>query len=76
MTGWRSPLPMPWCDSCSRFWNPPSLAEGGACPTCGRVLLAREAARAPWHFKLMVGALIVYLAFRAWEGVEWVIGRF
>ena len=29
---------MPWCDDCSKFWNPPQLAEGGSCPTCGRSL--------------------------------------
>jgi hypothetical protein len=29
--GWT----MPWCDDCSKFWNPPELAKGGSCPTCG-----------------------------------------
>ena len=67
---------MPWCEDCSRFWNPPSLADGGSCPTCGRVLMAPSVARAPWHFKLMVAALVVYLAVRGWQGVAWVIERF
>ncbi len=26
----------------------------------------------PWHFKLMLGALAVYLGYRALQGVEWV----
>jgi hypothetical protein len=63
----------------------------GSCPTCGTVLatpkLAESAAdvrskqprpvpKAPWHFKLLLGALAVYLGFRAFQGVEWLAGRF
>lgn len=65
---------MPWCEECSRFWNPPSMGAGGECPTCGRVLVAP--AGAPWHFKLLVVALVAYLAFRGFQGVEWVLERF
>jgi hypothetical protein len=61
---------VPWCDDCSKFWNPPSLAEGGTCPTCGRALLT-ERRRVPWHFKLMLVALAVYLAYRIWWLAEW-----
>ncbi|GAC1312993.1 MAG: hypothetical protein NVSMB12_04020 [Acidimicrobiales bacterium] len=36
--------------------------------------LEPEAApRAPWHFKLLLVALILYLGFRAYQGVFWVI---
>ena len=31
---------MPWCDGCSKFWNPPEMGRGGKCPTCGSVLAA------------------------------------
>jgi len=64
---------MPWCDDCSRFFNPNSLGEGGDCPNCGRVLV--EPARAPWHFKLLVIAAVVYLGWRALQGVTWVAER-
>ncbi len=69
---------MPWCDDCSRFWNPNSLAEDGACPTCERVLaepgtLLSEDLRTPWHFKLLVGAAVAYLGWRAVQGVGWVV---
>jgi hypothetical protein len=30
----------------------------------------------PWHFWVVVGALVLYLGWRAVEGVLWVIGRF
>jgi len=68
---------MPWCDDCSRFWNPNSLASDGACPTCGRVVAhpadVAPAVRAPWHFKLLVVAAGAYLAWRAVQGVAWLV---
>jgi hypothetical protein len=30
---------LPWCDDCSKFWNPPQLSRGGRCPACGRSLV-------------------------------------
>jgi hypothetical protein len=63
---------MPWCEECSKYLTPSSLREDGACPTCGRPVgeIERRAAeetadeRTPWHFKLLVVALIVYLGWR------------
>jgi hypothetical protein len=74
---------MPWCEDCARFWNPSSMGEAGQCPTCGRTISApgadgadvttEERPTAPWHFKLLMVALVIYLAYRAVQGVEWVI---
>jgi hypothetical protein len=71
---------MPWCDDCSKYWTFSSLPPDGKCPTCGRPVaaperpiaantldlreLAGEKAKVPWHFKLMVVALVIYLAYR------------
>jgi hypothetical protein len=71
---------MPWCDTCDRFWNPNTLRDDGTCPTCGRLVAepggeAAEAPRAPWHFKLLVAAVVLYLGWRGWQGVEWVLQR-
>ena len=64
---------MPWCEDCSKFWNPPSLSEAGECPTCGRVIAEEATApKAPWHFKLLLVALVLYLSFRAFQGVAWI----
>ncbi|HTT91036.1 MAG TPA: hypothetical protein VMF65_15885 [Acidimicrobiales bacterium] len=30
---------MPWCDDCSKFWNPPDMGPAGTCPSCRRVLV-------------------------------------
>ncbi len=77
---------MPWCDDCAKFWNPSSVGTDGKCPTCGRQLadprkvdlkeLAGEEGKAPWHFKLLIAAIVAYLGWRAVQGVEWLIGRF
>ena len=64
---------MPWCEDCSKFWNPTSLQADGTCPTCGRQLAAP--AKAPWHFKLLMAAVALYLGFRAVQGVDWVLER-
>jgi hypothetical protein len=29
----------------------------------------------PWHLKLLGGALAVYLGYRAFQGIEWILGR-
>ena len=73
---------MPWCDTCARFWNPSSVEREGQCPTCGRVLTKPEprpdeetVSRAPWHFKLLMVALVIYLGYRAVQGIMWLVGR-
>lgn len=35
----------------------------------------RPVAGAPWHFKLLLVALALYLGFRFWQMIAWVIGR-
>ncbi|MGC1513317.1 MAG: hypothetical protein WA797_10425 [Acidimicrobiales bacterium] len=32
-------------------------------------------AKAPWHFRLLVGALALYLGWRVIEAVVWVVER-
>ena len=67
---------MPWCETCSRFFTPPSMNADGSCPTCGRHLAepGGEAVepKAPWHFKLLVAAVVVYLAWRLVQAVVWI----
>ena len=65
---------MPWCDDCEKYWAPSAITPEGACPTCGADLEAPEPAtvdgvdeKAPWHFKLLVVAVVVYLGYRFFE---------
>lgn len=70
---------MPHCDTCDRFYNPNSLETDGRCPTCGTRVAesAPETAApsAPWHFKVLLGATLLYLGWRLVEGVVWVAER-
>jgi len=59
---------MPWCEECSRYFAPTAMTQEGSCPSCGRLLEESSSAiddeKTPWHFKLLVVALIAYLAWR------------
>jgi len=33
---------MPWCEACSRFLNPNTVATDGSCPSCGRAVEPTE----------------------------------
>ena len=41
-----------------------------ACPACGTELPARKV---PWHIKVLVFATVVYLGYRGYQGVTWII---
>lgn len=62
---------MPWCEECSKYWTPNAMNDDGTCPSCGRIVEEPKVADAdadsektPWHFKLMVATLVVYLSWR------------
>ena len=59
---------MPHCDTCDRFYNPNTLRPDGSCPACGRPVGERltrfETVGAPWHFKVLLVATVVYLGWR------------
>ncbi|HEY7072233.1 MAG TPA: hypothetical protein VH479_19045 [Acidimicrobiales bacterium] len=76
---------MPWCETCSRFLNPNTLEPDGSCPTCGRVVAEpapEDAAtgtgdtevkkKAPWHFKILLAFIVVYLVFRFIQIGTWI----
>ena len=47
------------------------MGEGGECPDCDTVI--GKPRRAPWHFKLLLIATVVYLGWRAVQGVDWLV---
>lgn len=63
---------MPWCEECAKYHAPSALNDDGTCPVCGSDVgagvergdeaMAEE--KAPWHFKLLVVAVVVYLGWR------------
>jgi hypothetical protein len=79
---------VPWCADCDRYLSPSTVREDGTCPTCGRPVDQGEvAAKAgahgtteealppiPWHLKLLALAIAIYLAYRLYQGIQWVLG--
>lgn len=61
---------MPWCDACDRMVEDDELTDGGECPQCGEELARRKI---PWHFKAMIAATGVYLAWRVYQGIGWLV---
>jgi hypothetical protein len=63
---------MPWCEECAKYLAPSAMNADGTCPSCGRPVgdveqrAADESAdeSTPWHFKLLVVMLVVYLGWR------------
>ena len=64
---------MPWCEECAKYYTPNSVESDGSCPKCGDALQLAEGAdtaddaaeeSTPWHFKLMVVAVVSYLGWR------------
>jgi hypothetical protein len=50
------------------------MAADGSCPSCGRsIATAEPEPKAPWHFKLLVGAVLVYLTYRVIQLVGWLL---
>jgi hypothetical protein len=70
---------VPWCEDCAKYLTPTALNDDGTCPTCGRPVgeieqRAAEVAeeeKTPWHFKLLVAALAIYLGWRFVEMIGW-----
>ena len=64
---------MPWCEECAKYYTPNSVEADGSCPKCGDALQLAEGTdgdeaaaeeSTPWHFKLMVVAVVSYLGWR------------
>ena len=70
---------MPWCEECAKYFAPTAMKPDGTCPSCGRSLdvpepitsknldlheLAGDDGKTPWHFKLLMVLLALYLTYR------------
>jgi hypothetical protein len=72
---------VPWCEPCGRFYNPNTLSSDGTCPADHPVSDPHDnakndeqPARVPWHFWLLLVALLGYLGWRLVQGVGWLVG--
>jgi hypothetical protein len=63
---------LPWCEQCDvRVDEDDGLAEDGTCAECGAVPLQHR--KSPWYFKFMLIASVIYLSYRAFQGVTWMV---
>lgn len=64
---------MPYCEPCDRFYNPNTLDPNGDCPEGHHVADPNDVEApptVPWHFKVMVAFLVVYLGWRFVQLIE------
>ena len=64
---------MPWCEECDHRVEPDDLADDGTCLDCGHEPVAHR--KAPWYFKFMLVASVIYLGYRGYQGVTWIAGH-
>ncbi|MGH8981179.1 MAG: hypothetical protein ACRDWE_09200 [Acidimicrobiales bacterium] len=64
---------MPWCEECEAVVEDDALTEELECPDCGSVLAEEVRKPVPWYFKFMMFASVIYLGYRAYQGVTWVV---
>ena len=62
---------MPWCDECDQLVEDEDVGDDGTCPTCGHPLGELQPRPVPWYFRLMLAATVVYLGYRAYQGITW-----
>lgn len=62
---------MPWCEQCDVQVGDEELTESGHCPQCGSETIPHR--KAPWWFKFVAVATVIYLGYRAFQGVTWVV---
>ena len=65
---------MPWCEPCDRELDVDEVTADGMCPSCGTEAL--EHRPSPWWFKFLAVATVIYLIYRAYQGVTWVVHHF
>ena len=66
---------MPFCADCDRFYNPNTLTSSGDCPDGHHVTDpggGQPPAKVPWHFKLMLAFVVLYLGWRLVQLLGWV----
>jgi uncharacterized paraquat-inducible protein A len=62
---------MPWCEECEVVVADDELGEEGECPKCSTVLVEQERRPFPWYFKFLGVATVIYLIWRAYQGINW-----
>jgi hypothetical protein len=65
------------CPTCGRTVDPGAVGSSAAGSTSTAVDADADDEKLPpipWHLKLLALAVLVYLAFRLYQGIEWLLG--
>ena len=64
------------CPFCEQIVDYKRSLKAEAARAAGRPLEeVNDAPPVPWHLKLLLAATVVYLGWRAYQGIEWLAGR-
>ena len=77
---------MPWCPHCQAYRAPSGVRRDGTCPACGTAvdpgdtpLKVKEGDERmpgmPWHLKVVVVGVALYLGMRLVQGIVWVVDK-
>jgi hypothetical protein len=65
-----------WCEECDTLVEDEDLGSRRASARpAARSWPIRSARPIPWYFKAMLVASVIYLGYRGYQGVTWVIGH-
>ena len=56
-----------WCEQCERS------EESDVCEVCGQSVLPEDKPPLPWTWKLMIVSTIVYVIWRIYQLVTWLL---
>ena len=62
------------CPDCGRAVDP-GRAHAGVPAPADVSADEEELPPVPWHLKLLAAAVAIYLGYRAFQGIEWLVGR-
>jgi len=71
---------------CNKFLTPSTVRPDATCPKCGSVVekglipgmtrpADEERVGVPWHLKLLLIASVIYLSFRFFQIIDWLVHR-
>lgn len=63
------------CPECGRRVEPLGTPEAPSASTGAGTGAEAELRSVPWHAKLLAAAVALYLGFRGWQGVEWLLDK-
>jgi hypothetical protein len=62
---------MAWCDRCDLRLEEDEVSDEGACIYCGEEPVEHRSSA--WYVKVLVVITVIYLGYRTYQGVTWLV---